>query len=104
MATFKGNRYMTRGVDADIPPILHIIMWGMIDEDITVGLKMDYLQVFRLKPVTKNDREYQEIKHTQEQPNRERIVTVNLDVAPVSEKIFVIDSGEYVTMMLADEY
>ena len=108
MANFKGNRYMTRGINADIHPVLQNTMWSMIDEDIAVDLTMDYLQVFNLKPVTENGKRFQEIKHTQEQPKRERILNVdfyaNLGIAPISEKVFVIDSGEYVTMMLADEY
>jgi len=105
---FKSNRYITCGVSAGIPPILQSTMWGMIDEDIAAGLKMDYLQVFKLKPVMENGKEYQEIKHIQEKPKRERVIQVDfradLGIAPISEKIFVIDSGEDVTMLLADEY
>ena len=104
MADFKGNRFMTCGVNNDISQILQIAMWGMIDEDIAVGLKMDYLQVFKLKPVMENGKEYQEIKHIQEQPKRERKINVNFGVPAISETIFVIDSGEYVTMMLSNEY
>ena len=108
MANFKSKRYMTCGVDADIHPVLQSTMWSMIDENIAVGLKMDYLQVFNLKPVTENSKRFQQIKHTQEQPKHERTISVdfyaNLGIAPISGKIFVIDSGEYVTMMLADEY
>lgn len=104
MADFKGNRYMTHGVDVEIDLTLQVIMWSMIDENIAKGLKMDYLQVFKLNSVTRNGRGYQEIIHSQEQPKRQNKVTVDIGVFPISEKIFVIDSVEYVTMMLASEY
>lgn len=104
MADFKGNRYMTCGIDGEINPILQIIMWSMIDEDIEKGLKMDYLQVFKLKPVTKSGKTCQEITHLQEQPKRQKKAVVDIGVTPISEEIFVIDSVEYVTMMLASEY
>ena len=79
-------------------------MWGMIGEDIAAGLEMDYLQVFTLKSATENGKEVQEIKLLQEQPKREQKICVNFNTAPIAAKIFVIDSGEYTTMMLNDEY
>ena len=104
MGYFKNKRYITCGIDANIPLILQAAMWGMIGEDTAAGLKMDYLQVFTLKPVTKSGKEYQEIKLLQEQPKRERLISVDLSITPISAKIFVIDSGEYTTMMLNNEY
>ena len=103
MADFKGNRNITQGINIAINPLIQIMMWNMIDHNISKGLEMDYLQIFELKP----DREvekYQEIIHTQEKPERKDVVVVNFGIKPVLATIFVIDSNEYVTMMLAEEY
>ena len=39
-----------------------------------------------------------------EQPEYERKYVLNAVAEPISETIFVIDSEEYCTMLLADEY
>ena len=104
MAQFTDNRYITCGVQAEIHPILQASLWNMIDNDISNGLPVDYLQIFKLKPVMRNGKECQEIIHLQEQPKRDKKTIVDFGITPVSAKIFVIDSGEYVTMMLASEY
>jgi len=104
MADFTGKRNMTSGVNADIPPILQIAMWVMLNQEIVSGRKMDYLQVFNLKPVMEDGKKRQEIELTQEQPKRKRVMVTDADNTPISAKVFVIDSGEYVTMMLANEY
>jgi len=104
MADFTGKRNMTSGVNADIPPILQIAMWVMLNQEIVSGRKMDYLQVFNLKPVMEDGKKRQEIELTQEQLKRKRVMVTDADNTPISAKVFVIDSGEYVTMMLANEY
>ncbi len=43
---FKNARYATRGINAEIPLALQLILWKMIDE-MEVAQK-DYLQVFTL--------------------------------------------------------
>jgi len=104
VANFKNKRYMTIGVQNEIYPILQIIMWNMIDKEIRKGQEMDYLQVFKLAPANVNDKLHQEIIHSQEVPERENKVTLKIDNVPITAKIFVIDSDEYVTMLLSNEY
>ena len=104
MADFKGNRNMTHGVAVEIVPALQYLMWSMIDDDISKKLAMDYLQVFKLKPVTRDGKTCQEVSHSQEQPKRDKKTIVDFGFTPVSEIIFVIDSEKFVTMMLASEY
>ena len=101
---FNGTRYMTSGIQADIPAELQLILWYMIDENIKQGLKMDYLQVFRLSPYNKENNVYQKIIHSQEVPNRKREKILNVFGETVTAKIFVIDDVEHITMLLADEY
>ena len=104
MYKFDKERYITCGIQTEINPILQMSIWSMIDKDISTGLPMDYLQVFKLKPIMQNGKECQEITHLQEEPKRDKKTIVDFGITPISAKIFVIDSGEYVTMMLASEY
>lgn len=62
----------------------------------------DCLQVFELETIDKQKR-ITKVIHRQEVPYYEREYIVN---AKVDEKVkvFVIDDGEYCTMMLAEEY
>lgn len=94
---FKNPRYVTRGINAEIPLALQLILWKMIDE-MEVAQK-DYLQVFTLS--SKNSR--QKIIHEQEQPDYRKEYVFSGDCL-INEKIFVIDDGDHSTMMLAEEY
>ena len=94
---FKNQRYATRGVNARIPLITQIMMWGMIDS--LQEVEPDYLQIFRLS--VENGK--QKIVHEQEQPEYRKEYLLK-EVEPVNEKVYVIDSEEYSTMLLAEEY
>jgi len=103
MAEFTGKRYITSGVENEIPIELQIVMWDMIDELRHTKQKLDYLQIFVLRSVYENGVEIQEIVHKQEQPWRKKKITVESD-SPVSAKIFVIDDITHATMLLNNEY
>jgi hypothetical protein len=75
----------------------------MIDDDRRMNKTLDYLQVFELKPSYENGVVMQEIVHTQEQPRRKNIKTINSD-SPISATIFVIDDISHITMLLSHEY
>ncbi|MCT4509510.1 MAG: DUF960 domain-containing protein [Tepidibacter sp.] len=105
---FEGEKYITRGVQSKISLELQIIMFQMIEDLKREGIEIDYLQVFRLKKITKNKEVIQVIEHTQEVPEYNRKIEVRIE-KPVQEKVFVISSNsenrkEYSTMMIADEY
>ncbi len=93
---FQNDRYMTRGVDADIPPELQIFLWNCIDR---LPEERDYFQVFKLEPMG----EMQRISHTSEQPEYHMEYMVLSD-NPVTAKLYVIDDGDHTTMLLAEEY
>lgn len=99
---FENNkdRYLTRGVDAEIPLALQIFMWNRIDE---LPEPRDYLQVFDLSATESG---MQKIVHRQEQPEYrlEYVITEEITPKPVNAKIFVIDDGDHCTMLLAEEY
>ena len=91
------GRYLTRGVDADIPAELQLFMWQAIDQ---MPEPKDYLQVFRLS--VKNG--LQVIHHTTEQPEFDMTYILAASDTAVTEKVYVIDDGEHCTMILASEY
>ena len=91
------GRYLTRGVDADIPAELQLFMWQAIDQ---MPEPKDYLQVFRLSV----ENGLQVIHHTTEQPEFDMTYILAAADTAVTEKVYVIDDGEHCTMLLASEY
>ena len=59
------NRYMTRGVQTEIPIVLQIFMWDCIS---AIPVQKDYLQIFRLSEADGK----QKIIHEQEVPEYKR--------------------------------
>ena len=94
------GRYLTRGVDNEIPLALQMFLWERID---ALPKEKDYLQVFELCESTTG---LQKIIHQQEVPEyrAEYIITEELAPKAVTAKIFVIDDGDHCTMLLAEEY
>ena len=103
MAEFTGKRYITSGIENEIPAELQIMMWDMVDKLRHTNQKLDYLQIFVLRPVRESGVEMQEIVHKQELPWRMKKITVESG-SPISAKIFVIDNIDYITMLLSQEY
>lgn len=97
---FDNARYLTRGVEAEIPLALQLVLWQMIDG---LPVQKDYLQVFRLESMTAQGRALQKITHTQEQPpyKKEYLLTFG---QPLTAKLFAIDDGDHSTLLLSDEY
>lgn len=100
----KDKRYLTRGVNSDIPLELQILLWNMIDSLISsTKVKLDYLQVF--------DFDYHDnhfvITHTQEVPQYKRVhkIGMNTKYTPlINRKVFVIDDIDHCTMLFSNEY
>ena len=90
------GRYLTRGVDAEIPIALQVMMWQAVDQ---MPEPKDYLQVFRLS----EENGLQIVHHTSEQPQFEMTYIVEAK-KPVTAKVYIIDDGEHCTMLLAEEY
>ena len=94
---FNNPRYCTRGISSEVPLLMQIILWGLIDS-MEVAEK-DYLQIFRLS--AENGK--QKIIHTQEQPEYSKEYLFPSE-EPITAKIFVIDDETHTTMLLAEEY
>lgn len=91
------KRYLTRGVDETIPPELQLFMWQAIDQ---MPQPKDYLQVFELT----ESGGLQCIHHKSEQPAFEMTYILPTIEKLIIGKIYCIDSGDYCTMLLAEEY
>ena len=88
--------YKTRGVEAEMPLELQYLILDYIKK---MPVDRDYLQVFILS----KKRGKQKIIHRQEKPKyNRRYLIKNID--PINAKIYVIDDGDYATMILASEY
>ena len=82
---FDNQKFLTRGVMAEIPSWLTNLMWHMV---LTMEIEeKDYLQVFKL---------------TKTPPYRYEL-DVPCDDA-VDAKVFIIDDLTHSTMLLAEEY
>lgn len=93
---FNNSRFLTRGVQSEIPVELQLFMWDCID---TLPAERDYFQVFQLSSVNG----FQKVKHFSEQPEYEKEYLIKSD-NPIDAKLYVIDDTVHSTMLLAEEY
>ena len=94
---FENQKFLTCGVENEIPSWLINLMWHMV---LTMEVEeKDYLQVFTLTKTATG----QHIVHEQEQPPYRYELDVECPNA-VDAKVFVIEDRTYSTMLLAEEY
>ncbi|WP_278475791.1 DUF960 family protein [Turicibacter sanguinis] len=93
------QRYLTNGVNEQISIDIQLFCWYCYEVVKATG-KYDYLQVFELKTVGEDT---QQIEHRQEVPEYNQVYQLK-SINPIEQKIFIIDEGEYATMLLASEY
>lgn len=95
----KENRYITRGVNEKLDLPLQILLWILVDD---LKIEKDYLQVFKLSRVA----DVVNIEHTQEVPDYKSYIKVNAKDLEFEgdEKVYLIDSHDYSTMLLEEEY
>ena len=96
---FNNSRYLTKGINEEVPLNLQILLWSMID---SMLIERDYLQVFKITIVNRSANLI-EITHTQEQPEYKQTINA-VAVIERDMKIFVIDNRENTTMLFAEEY
>lgn len=92
------NRYMTRKVAEEIPLEINILLWNLIDE---LNVEKDYLQIFELNPIGEG---IVEIIHKQEVPEYKSSLYIHSEEIKENKKLYAIDSLEYSTLMLSEEY
>ena len=99
----KNNRYVTRGVNEEVDIRLQLIMWSMIDKlKDEESVEVDYLQVFKIR---KKDSKVV-INQSQEVPEYSCTYEIEIEDIQIEDeiKVYVIDSGEYSTMLFPSEY
>ena len=108
---FENERFITRGVEENLNPLLVMVLWELID---SMTIQQDYLQVFELS----EEKGKQKIEHVQEDPEYKREYLLDVDTSFFSVKsfsgsdvpnafvgkLFVIDDDTHSTMLLAEEY
>lgn len=105
MGYFKNTKgtYITIGIAEAIPFSLQMLLWCILEEA-KQKMELDYFQVFKLNTKTEEENTLLEITHIQEQPTwYEEKIQMPTD-GVINEKVYVIDDGENVTMLLAKEY
>ena len=93
---FNNQRYLTRGVNESIPFEIQLFLWECIDR---MPEPKDYFQIFEMNDIGG----MQHIVHKSEQP--EYCMNYFIPVLKgITAKVYVIDSTDYSTMLLAEEY
>jgi hypothetical protein len=100
---FTGARFATKGIVTEVPFELQLMLWALIDLLFLQNKRLDYLQIFELSPALEGE-QGQRIIHTQEQPpfKQERVLKASWEI--YCGKVWIIDSGDYATMLLPEEY
>ncbi len=100
---FDGPKYITRGINDELPPVIIWLLWGLIQERKDAGANLDYLQVFQLRRTIEADGTILQIEHSQEEPPYQASYSFATHEA-VNAKVYVIDDVSHATMLLAEEY
>ena len=95
---FDKQKHLTKGIQEKLSIPLQIALWRMIEK---VDKELDYLQIFEIKQLP--DMQVQ-ILHRQEVPEYASELIVKGTIPGDKLKIYVIDDGEYSTMLLSEEY
>ncbi|MBP3907591.1 MAG: hypothetical protein J6D33_01510 [Turicibacter sp.] len=93
------KRYITNGIHEQISLEIQLFCWQCYERVKLTGA-FDYLQVFELRQIGDH---IQKIEHRQEVPEYNQVYQLRV-INPIDCKIFIIDEGETVTMLLAEEY
>ena len=99
----EDNRYVTRGVNEEVDIRLQLIIWSIIDKLKDKGnVELDYLQVFKIR----KEGNKVVINQSQEVPEYSCTYEIELEDVELDDeiKVYVIDSGEYSTMLFSSEY
>ena len=94
---FNNSRYITKGVQEELPLSIQILLWSLVD---SLLIEKDYLQVFNIKVIRGN---LLEITHSQEKPVYKQIIQAVGDIDR-NMKVYIVYSVEYSTMLFAEEY
>jgi len=95
---FDKMKYVTSGINRTLDYKVQVMLWRMID---SLQGEKDYIQVFELVRV---DDHTTKIVHKQENPEYKKSYLIHESINENLVRVFVIDDGDYATMLLASEY
>ncbi|MFD2370573.1 DUF960 family protein [Brevibacillus sp. GCM10020057] len=102
---FSTERYVTRGVNELVPVELQLLLWSILEKRMERGDQLDYLQLFELSAEMVDGEPLQKVINRQEQPFHEEVFYVDhTENLANGVTVWIMDSGEYSTMLLPDEY
>ena len=99
----KETRYITRGINSEVPLSLQIILWSMIDNLVEGSIESDYLQVFRFD----QKGSVFKVTHSQENPEYKKEYEFDMKASfwpLIGKSIFCIDDIKHSTMLMSNEY
>lgn len=94
---FTNERYLTKEVAERVPIGIQLLMWDLVER----LEEKDYLQIFELTPKGSG---VVEMVHKQEIPEVTMIHKIKNNEIKNKMKLYIIDNGEYSTMMFSHEY
>lgn len=100
---FQNQRFITKNANELIPIEIQAVLFSMIDSEYNQKKKLDYLQTF----IFSKEGDCLVITKKQEVPRRTTIIKVPYRSEYqkiLCEKLFIIDSMDYSTFLLASEY
>ena len=100
---FDSHRYITRGVAAEIPIDIQLMLFESIEVMRDKVEELDWLQVMKIEGITKDGVSVLRILHEQEVPEGQVEYYLPYKFEG-KQTVFVIDDVDHVTMLLASEY
>ncbi|MBQ9013385.1 MAG: hypothetical protein IJ094_07525, partial [Bacilli bacterium] len=94
---FTNERYVTREIAERVPIGIQLLMWDLVERI----EEKDYLQIFELIP---KGSEIVEIIHKQEIPEVTSIYEMENNEIKNKMNLYIMDNGQYSTMMFSHEY
>ena len=99
------KRYVTRGISELLPDEYILLLWQWIDLLVLEKCcDIDYLQVFEFGLIEDNGKLYQQIIHSQEEPEYKMTYRLEAIGDGITGKVFVIDDSQICTMLWNYEY
>ncbi|WP_122646390.1 DUF960 domain-containing protein [Enterococcus mediterraneensis] len=100
MSEKNKKRYLTKGINEKLPTEAQLLCWYLIDLRMRLKKPVDYLQIFDFQVDTNGK---QVLIHRQEVPEYQYIYYPTFEQL-IRQKIWMIDDGDYYTMLLPEEY
>ncbi|WNF89805.1 DUF960 family protein [Vagococcus fluvialis] len=101
----RDKRFITKGIDTNVPKEIQLLCWNLVDQLVKENnIVIDYLQIFEFENLQE---EKLLIIHHQEEPEYLKQYELKLEDSIANfdiSKLWLIDDGVNQTMLLPEEY